>query len=109
MVKQNFIDAIVGAERMVVITPDSKRITGFFSRTTLDRETMSDKWFAYDVKHDDTGTGLFAKLCHNYVMLNSGGTFFTQTKIPELSKSDSFVKFRINQEDTENLWDYEFI
>ena len=110
--------------RTMEITSPDKIYKGFFCDPKLDRSTMPEGWYAYDFRTDDEGLGMFCELCHNYVYVNNGGTFFTQTEIPELKEADSSANIKIDQmawdlahdepnfhedvDNPENAWDYTF-
>lgn len=120
--KQTFNEAFNENQAMLIIKPYGTEINGFYSCISVDRETLPDGWYAYDIRHDDNGLGIFVELCHNYVIVNNDGTFFTQTKISELTEPGSSVEFEIDKEEwnmlseTEDcpvqsgdLWGYSFL
>jgi hypothetical protein len=112
-----------GCDRMIIITPDTT-YNGYYCDPKLDRSTMPEGWYAYDFRTDDDGLGFFCTINHNYVMVNNGGTFFTQTEIPELREPDSYKTMKIDQEEwntahseedfddevdnPEDAWDYSY-
>lgn len=99
MATQTFSEAKDDSEEMIIMKPDGTEVSGFYCDPRLDRFTMPSGWYAYDIRTDDDGCGIFVELCHNYVLVNSGGTFFTQTRIPELDETGSYVEFLIDEED----------
>ena len=99
MAAQKFKKAINEAADMTVIAPDGREITGFYCDPKVDRTTIPAGWYAYDIRYDDDGCGIFVELCHDYVVVNSAGTFLTQTMIPELTNPDSSVEFAVDEEE----------
>lgn len=111
-------------EMMEVLAPNTI-YKGYYCDPKLDRSTMPEGWYAYDFRTDDDGCGIFCEICHNYVMVNNGGTFFTQNEITELREADSYKLLRIDPEEwkechldgdddieeienPEDAWDYSF-
>lgn len=99
MATQAFNEALEDAEEMIITRPDGTEVKGLYCDPKLDRSTMPNGWFAYDIRTDDDGCGVFVELCKNYVIANNGGTFFTQIEIPELKEDGSFVEFFIDEDD----------
>jgi hypothetical protein len=104
MASLNFKNAFNNGDcnQMVILT-SNEIYKGYYCDPKLDRSTMPEGWHAYDIRTDDDGCGIFCEICHNYVMVNNGGTFFTKTDIPELSEPDSYKPFRIDQEEWNSL------
>ena len=106
MATQTFKEAILNPTDMTVIAPDNREITGFYCDPKIDRTTIPASWYAYDIRHDDDGCGIFIELCHDYVVVNSAGTFLTQTMIPELTNPASSVEFAIDESEWNMIhWD----
>ena len=101
MAMQNFNEAIKNAEEMTVFSPDGREYTGSYVDPKIDRTTLPAGWYCYDIRHDDDGCGIFCQLCNNIVIVNSAGSFVTQTPIPELSTNGSSVYFAIDEEEWE--------
>lgn len=99
MATQTFKDAIKANQDMTVIKADGTEIDGFYCDPKVDRNTLPTGWYAYDIRYDDDGCGIFVELCHDYVVVNSAGTFLTQTMIPELTNPASSVEFAIDEEE----------
>lgn len=51
---------------------------GIFNDLRVDRSTIPEGWYAYDIMHGDTG-GL--ALLKEHVLVNHGGTFLTTKKV----------------------------
>lgn len=51
---------------------------GFFTCLRVDRDTVPDGWFVYEIMHGDGGGLCVVK---EHVFVNHAGTFITQTKI----------------------------
>ena len=122
----NFMDVKRRNERMKIIAPDKREYYGLYTDPKVDRRTLPEHWHAYDIRHDDECLGIFCELCHNYVVVNSAGSFVTDQEIPELKEDNSFVNFFIDPdewkhmhsedindslmpENTPDDWDYSFI
>ena len=108
---------------MIITSPSGIEYQGIFCDPKIDRATLPKGWYAYDIRHDDDGCGIFCQLCHNIVLVNNAGSFVTQTEIPELKEPGSMVFFRIDPEEWSNAhedpdepcpensdsdWDYTF-
>lgn len=99
MASQTFDEAMKHPQTMTLTAPDGREIQGFYCDPKLDRDTLPEGYYAYDIRHDDDGCGIFVELCCNYVFVNSAGTFFTQTPIPELAVPGSSLDFAIDEEE----------
>lgn len=99
MAMQTFNDAMNSHEELTVMSPDGTEYNGYHCDPKVDRTTLPAGWYAYDIRHDDDGCGIFVELCHDYVVVNNAGTFLTQTPIPELMADHSSVDFEIDPED----------
>ena len=51
---------------------------GYFTNARVDRDTIPDGWYAYDIRHGDGGGFVEIK---EWVEVNHAGTFLTQQKI----------------------------
>ena len=85
---------------------------GYFSNIRVDRRTLPDGWFAYDIRESDEG-GDLATIEESYVMVNHFGTFLTQTKL-KLPQEFKFPNGNIKRwanlgDDPEDDFDYSFI
>jgi hypothetical protein len=99
MASQTFDEAMKNQQEMEVTAPDGRTFTGNFCDPKLDRSTLPAGWYAYDIRHDDDGCGIFCTMEHDPVMVNNAGTFFLQTEIPELSAAGSSINFAIDEEE----------
>lgn len=108
MARQTFDEAMKQNQPMTLMAPDGMEYTGFYCDPKLDRDTLPAGWYAYDIRHDDDGCGIFVEMCHDYVVVNNAGTFFTQTAIPELSAPGSSLDLAIDEEEWNMThWDEE--
>lgn len=63
----------------LVISPGCKtQVEGKFTVLRVDRSTLPDGWYAYDIMHSDQGGFLLLK---EHVLVNHAGTFLTTQKI----------------------------
>lgn len=109
MAKQTFDEAMKDNQDMTVMKADGTEIEGFYCDPKVDRDTLPAGWYAYDIRSDDDGCGIFVELCHDYVVVNNAGTFLTQTEIPELANPKSSVDFEIDQDDWKmGHWDEDY-
>ena len=99
MATLTFNDVKDNSEMMIIIAPENKIYKGYYCDPKLDRTTLPEGWYSYDIRTDDDGCGIFCELTHDYVYVNSAGSFFTQHPIEELSKEGSFVNFKIDPEE----------
>ena len=106
MATQTFKEAMASKQEFTIMSPDGREITGFYCDPKIDRNTLPAGWHAYDIRHDDDGCGIFVELCHDYVIVNNSGTFFTQTPIPELANPSSSINFAIDEDEWKmSYWD----
>lgn len=62
-----------------VVSPGCKTENrGYFTNYRVDRATLPSGWYAYDIRHGDSGN--FCAL-EPFVRVNHGGTFLTQKPI----------------------------
>lgn len=99
MASITFTELLRTGQSMIITSPKGTEFKGFYCDPKIDRRTLPEGYFAYDIRHDDDGCGIFCQLCHNPVFVNSAGSFVTCTQIPELAENDSFVLFKINPEE----------
>ncbi len=99
MAHQSYSDATQKKQEFEVQAPDGRVFKGLYCDPKLDRETLPAGWNAYDIRHDDDGTGVFCTLEHDYVRVNNAGTFFLEGEIPELREAKSSVNFKIEPEE----------
>lgn len=99
MAQISYDEAVKQGQNMTVTSPDGRAFDGQYCDPKLDRMTMPEGVYAYDIRHDDDGCGIFVELCHGYVTVNNAGTFFTNIPIPELEKVGSSVSFAIDPEE----------
>ncbi len=74
----SFEDALKNAD-ILTLCPDCKTENrGYFTCLRVDRDTVPEGWYAYDIRHGDTGN-----LCtvEEYVLVNHAGTFLTQRPV----------------------------
>lgn len=59
-----------------IVGPDSTHENrGYFTNMRIDRDTLSEGWYAYDIRHGDSGN--FCTI-EAHVGVNHAGTFLTQ-------------------------------
>ena len=54
---------------------------GFFAGIRIDRKTLPDGWYAYDIRGGDSNDDP-CEIKNGYIMVNHFGTFCTQDKLP---------------------------
>ena len=102
MAIQIFDQAMEKREPFTVFIGD-KAYEGYASDIRIDRETVPDGWYVYDMRHDDDGEIIQIK--DGYVMVNHLATFFTQNKLPMNRPDKSLYR---NCEDEKDEFDYTF-
>lgn len=125
----NELQALINArpvtgDNMLLYSPTGATYQGVYCDPKIDRSTLPEGYYAYDIRHDDDGCGIFCQLCHNVVIVNNAGSFVTCDEIPELKEPDSFVMFKIDPEEwsmshsdpnepcpknSDTDWDYSFV
>ena len=80
-IRMKFGEVIAECENEVnfmVYLPDGTEAEGYFTNSRVDRSTLPEGWYAYDIRE---GEEEFAAL-EPSVTVNHGGTFITNTEIP---------------------------
>ena len=89
---------------------DRERFTVFIGHTAyqgyaaiirIDRKTVPDGWYVYDLRHDDYGD--ICEIKNAYIMVNHFGSFYTHDKLP-LEPGESLF---MDEEDNEFDYTYE--
>lgn len=88
--KMTFIEAMNEAAGFILSPGCKTENKGFFSVFRVDRNTLPDGWYAYDIMNGDQG-GL--ALLKDHVLVNHAGTFLTQKKV-ELKDGIRYLKGR---------------
>ncbi len=86
-------------DSFTIFMPDKSENAGYFTNFRVERNTLPQGWFAYDLREGDSG-----KFCtlEPHVLVNHGGTFLTQTEI-DFGESDY-----INLSGRKGCGDYSF-
>jgi len=61
---------------------------GLFADARIDRSTLPEGWYAYDLREDDDSLEC-AEIKNGSIKVNHFGTFLTQKEIVELKEKDS--------------------
>ena len=69
-----FTEAIDECQEFIVNPYTTKASYGFFTNARVDRSTIPDGWYAYDIRHDDDGDFITLEA---QVLANHAGTFLT--------------------------------
>ena len=70
-------------EVMLVINRDKiETYHGYYAAIRIDRKTVPEGWYVYDIRHSDDDGAEVAELKNGYIWVNHFGTFMTQTKLP---------------------------
>lgn len=102
----NFEEAMEDKSYFVVFDPNGKEYEGYWSDIRVDRDTLPEGWYAYDIRESDSEEDdewWLATIEENYVFVNHAGTFLTEEKLP-LEEDASGRKRAYFSED----WDYSF-
>ena len=95
----SFIEAILEKSEFVVNPYTIKASHGFFTNSRVDRSTVPDGWYAYDIRHDDEGD--FVTL-EAQVLANHAGTFLT----PHPVKLNSEGYFNLCDDEDDYNWSF---
>ena len=72
-------NAAIAEDQKFVLSPGCKtENVGYFTNLRVDRKTVPNGWYAYDIRHGDSGS--FCTI-EPYVIVNHAGTFLTRTKV----------------------------
>ncbi len=104
MAIQSFQEAFKHDNQKFIITINDKDYHGFFANIRIDRKTLPDGWYAYDMRDGD-GDGIVYELVNGYVVVNHMGTFYTQNKLP-IDEGKSL--WRGYDDETLNKFEYSF-
>ncbi len=107
MASISFMELETAGQDMTITSPKGDSYKGLYCDPKINRETLPEGYYAYDIRHDDDGCGIFCQLCHDVVYVNSAGSFVTKTPIPELSEPESFVFFKIDPEEWAEAHEYD--
>ncbi len=78
MSKVLFSEALDDAD-ILILSPGCKtEISGYFTNLRVDRGSVPEGWYAYDIRHGDSGA-----LCtiEEHVLVNHAGTFLTKKPV----------------------------
>ena len=67
-----------GSAPFIIAPGKSTEVEGLFSSLRLDRKTLPEGWYAYDIRHTDSGAFCTVE---EHVAANHMGTFITKKKI----------------------------
>jgi hypothetical protein len=81
MAIQSFQEAFEHDKQDFVIIIKDQDYHGFFANIRIDRDTLPDGWYAYDMRDGDSD-GIPYELKNGYIVVNHLGTFYTQSKLP---------------------------
>lgn len=74
-----FDEALNDAQKFTLSPMKKAENKGYFATVRVDRSTVPDGWYAYDIRH--TGTGAFSTIEKNIAYVNHAGTFLTKHEI----------------------------
>jgi hypothetical protein len=80
MVIQSFNETLKDDNDALIITIDGVDYEGFTSIVRVDRNTIPDDWYVYDMRHNDEGD--ICEIKNGYIIANHHSTFCTQDKLP---------------------------
>ena len=85
MAIQSFDEARLNdcTEAVLIINRDKiDTYPGYFADIRIDRKTVPEGWYVYDIRHSDDDGMEVAEIKNGYIWANHFGTFMTQTKLP---------------------------
>ena len=84
MAIQTFQDALHNDNENfeISIKSEGKEYVGHFANVRVDRDTLPDGWYAYDLRHGDENDGEICEIKNGYINVNHFGTFYTTEKLP---------------------------
>lgn len=92
-------DRINDFEAVRIAIPDGKEMKGLFTNLRIDRDTLPQGCFAYDIREDDDT--VFSTV-EPWVRVNHSGTIITRTAIPMLEGDGEDAYSPIEYLDTGN-------
>ena len=82
MAMQSFNEAIKDdVDQRFIVTIDDVDYEGFCAVTRVDRKTVPDDWYVYDMRESDDGE-IICEIKNGYITVNHHGTFCTKDKLP---------------------------
>ena len=81
MAMQSFNEALKDNNDRIIITIDDVDYEGFVAIVRVDRKTVPDGWYVYDMRDSDEGD-VICEIKNGYIMVNHHGTFCTKDKLP---------------------------
>lgn len=100
MALQTFEQAFNEDQNPFTIFIGSKAYDGYAASVRIDRNTVPDGWYVYDMRHDDFGD--ICEIKDGYIFANHMATFFTRHKLPIPGSL-----FRNGEEDDEFDYSYD--
>ena len=79
MVSQSFDEEYKNDNQPFVIMIDSKEYEVFITYVRVNKDTLPDGWYAYDLREED---GEICELKDGYILVDYYGTFCTPNVIP---------------------------
>lgn len=80
---------------------------GIFADTRIDRKTLPEGWYAYDLRADDEIQEC-VEIKNGFINVNHFGTFMTQNQIVELKEKDSSLVRNVYYNKKPQEFDYSF-
>ena len=96
-----------GDNKRFEVTVGDHVYEGLFADARIDRATLPEGWYAYDLR-EDVRMGEFIEIKNGDILVNHFGTFLTQTEIEEIKeKNSSLIRDVFYKEPHE--FDYSFM
>lgn len=82
MAMQTYEEAMKSDSQKMIIRIDGKEYEGTFSNIRIERKSLPENMYAYDIRHSDDCEIFIYELKNGYIWVNHAGTFVTSEKLP---------------------------
>ena len=88
MALQSFDQAMRDDREPFTVFIGDSEFKGYAASTRIDRKTVPDGWYVYDLRHDD---GDIYEIKNAYIIVDHYASFYTQNKLP-LKEGESLFR-----------------
>lgn len=108
MAHQSFLEAIKKDNEPFTVHINNDDYFGFFSNIRVDRGSLPEGWYAYDLRDSENGLEV-CELVNGYVFANHFGTFCTRHPLPlDVGDSLYFASYKPENGYEKDSFDYEY-
>ena len=98
MALQTFDQAMQDDREPFTVFIGATEFDGYVANTRIDRKTVPNGWYVYDLRHDDYGEDV-CEIKNAYISVNHFASFYTQNKLPLKEGESLFRGSNLNEFD----------